>query len=102
MIVEKATGISRRIDPHKNDNDDDPRCPYVKVESKGPGHEHTVVLYAKWEKDQKGEFGYDIVRMTPCHEACEFLKGAMADLGTLTKAFQVGDMARAKAVKAEW
>lgn len=100
IVISKATGVATRSDPHENDNDHDPLCRYVRVETGKQGHTHTLVLYAK--STGPGDFGYDIVRMVPCHKACGFAPDAQADIKALTAGFSREDMAKAEAVRAEW
>ena len=94
--------MQRPIDLHDNDNKD-LLCRYVRTGvGAPPGHEHTVVLYAKYDDSDK-TFGYNPVRVTPCHAACGLPEGGLRfDLRALTAGFVEEDMVKAKAVKTEW
>ncbi|KAK4540033.1 hypothetical protein LTR36_009849 [Oleoguttula mirabilis] len=101
VFVPYATGTPTAVDLHKNDiGQEDPLCRYVRIEGSKPGHQHTVVLYAK--SIEKGEFGYDVLRKAPCHEACGFEEGMIVDVAKVTAPFLEEDGARALAVKVEW
>ncbi len=97
-----ATMAAIPDDLHKKMIDDDPLLRYV--QDGGPGHKYTLVLYAKSEpatKDDAGGFGYNLLRVAPCHPDCSF-SVTMADVKRLTAPFVKEDMEKAKKVVAEW
>ncbi|KAK4540034.1 hypothetical protein LTR36_009850 [Oleoguttula mirabilis] len=103
MAVDFKTGVQCELDPHEQlGTTEDPLCRYVRTGQGAPaGHQHTVVLYAVWEKGGVG-LRYDVLRVVPCHEECKVPETRELDMLELTAVFADGDAVRARAARAEW
>ncbi|KAF2773256.1 hypothetical protein EJ03DRAFT_124711 [Teratosphaeria nubilosa] len=99
----RSTGegtLEMNPDPHRNAGGD-PLCSYIRFHgSKGKGHMHTLVVYAKSSED--GKVVYEVLREQPRHEECEFDDPGEEGLEELVRPFVRVDLARAGAVVREW
>jgi len=100
-LLNRSTGIATPVNPHHDDKRDS-LCRYVKTGVGAPaGDQHTVVMYAKW-KEGKG-FWYDVLRVVTCHAECGFPEGGVTvAFEEVARDFAEEDMAKARAVRAEW